>query len=257
MWEKERRTASQAARAAGRILAARFGRENRIRKKGELDLVTEADLASEKAILEILSRRFPNDGILAEEGGGYGGRASRIWFVDPLDGTTNFAHGFPFFAVSIGLEVGGEVALGVVYIPYFDEFFEAVKGSGAFLNGKAISVSKTRSLKDALLGTGFPYYVHERPKRVLDYFRRMVLLSQGVRRPGAAAIDLCYVAAGRFDGFWEEGLKPWDTAAGKIMVEEAGGVLTTFSGAPYSVHESTILAGNRPIHKAMLKALNR
>lgn len=256
MWEEERQIASLAAKAAGRILAGRFGRENHVRKKGELDLVSLADLESEKTIIEILGRRFPDDAIVAEEAGADGKDSERLWFVDPLDGTTNFVHSFPFFAVSIALQVRQEVVLGTVYVPYFEEFFEAIKGSGAFLNGEPISVSTTRELKDSLLGTGFPYYVHENPERVLDYFDRMVMAAQGVRRPGAAAIDLCYVAAGRFDGFWEEGLKPWDTAAGKIIVEEAGGKLSTFSGGPYSIYESTLVAGNPMIHEAMLKLIN-
>ncbi|MFZ7111571.1 MAG: inositol monophosphatase family protein [Desulfatiglandales bacterium] len=255
MWEKEIAIARLAAEEAGRILEGMMGRLNRVTKKGEIDLVTEADLASEKKIIELITAHFPEDGILTEESGEYRSRSNRIWLVDPLDGTTNFAHNFPFFAVSIALEVREEIVLGVVFNPRMDEFFEAVKGGGAFLNHQAVKVSQTRGMRDSLLATGFPYDIHEKPEGVMARFRQMVVLAQGIRRPGAAALDLCYVAAGRFEGFWEEGLKPWDTAAGAIILSEAGGRSSNYSGEVFSPYMKSIVASNSYIHPAMLKAL--
>ena len=184
------------------------------------------------------------------------GRPERVWIVDPLDGTTNFAHSFPFFAVSIGLEIERELVLGVVFNPILHERYEAVRGKGASLNDRPIAVSRVETLEDALLATGFPYTVHQDPERTLLHFRRMITRAQGVRRPGAAALDLCWVAAGCLDGHWEEGLKPWDSAAGGLILEEAGGRLTTYDGTPFSPHEKTIVASNGLIHEAMLRALN-
>ena len=252
MWEEEISTVSRAARAAGRILGRMFGNVTHIVKKGEIDLVTDADLEAEKAILDIIRRKYPDDGIHSEEAGRENSASERTWLVDPLDGTTNFAHGFPFFAVSIALQVKDEIVLGVVYNPYLKEYFEASKGSGAFLNHKPIRVSKTHLLSDALLATGFPYDVHDRPHEIMNIFTRMVGKARGVRRPGSAAIDLCYVAAGRFDGFWETGLKPWDTAAATVIVREAGGILSTFDGRPFSPYLDTVVASNRHLHKPLL-----
>lgn len=257
MWDKERQTAAHAAKEAGAVLIRLFGQVNRIVKKGEIDLVTEADLQAEKTILDAIGRDFPKDRTLAEETGEEGERSDRIWIIDPLDGTTNFAHSFPFFAVSIALEVEKEIVLGLVYNPFMNECFQAVKGGGAFLNDQPIRVSETRRLGDALLATGFPYDIHERPDEVLKFFRRMIASAQGVRRAGAAAIDLCYVAAGRLDGFWEEGLKPWDTAAGMLILSEAGGELRTYEGRPYSPYERTLVASNAFILQPMLETLNR
>ena len=256
MWEKEIATAHQAAEKAGEILNRMFGRVNKISKKGEIDLVTEADLRAEEAILHIISRAFPQDSVLTEETGGYNQRPDRVWIIDPLDGTTNFAHSFPCFAVSIALEVEREVVLGVVFNPYYDEFFEATKGMGAFLNSEPIRVSQTREIGESLLATGFPYDVHQHPHNVLELFKKMLVLAQGIRRPGSAAIDLCYVAAGRFDGFWEERLKPWDTAAGSVIVKEAGGKIGSYEGAPYTPYQDSIVAANPFIFEAMLSALN-
>lgn len=256
MWEDEMALACQAASDAGRILMSKLGRVNQIKKKGEIDLVTEADLASEKAIVGLINRHFPRDTILAEEAGTYRKRPERVWLIDPLDGTTNFTHNFPFFAVSIALEVEGDVVAGVVFNPFMNEFFEAVKGGGAFLNKKPITVSQTPFMGDALLATGFPYDVHERPEGVIDRFRRMIVHAQGLRRPGSAALDLCYVAAGIFDGFWEEGLKPWDTAAGTIIVSEAGGKISNYAGETYSPYMKNIVASNSRIHSAMLTVLS-
>jgi len=182
--------------------------------------------------------------ILSEEAGRRDEALHRTWLIDPLDGTTNFAHCFPFFAVSIALEIENEVVLGVVYNPYMNEFFEAAKGKGAYLNGEPLRVSATFSLQESLLATGFPYDIHERPEKVVRLFEKMIVRAQGIRRLGSAALDLCYVAAGRLDGFWEENLKPWDTGAGDIIVREAGGRLTTFWGGPYHPYLNSVVASN-------------
>lgn len=255
MWEKELHVARQAALAAGEVLNRTFGHVHQIIRKGEIDLVTNGDIESEGTILRMLKRRFPLDSVLSEEAGNYKNASNRKWVIDPLDGTTNFAHGFPFFAISIALEIDQETVLGLVYNPRMGESFEAVKGEGAYLNKNPIRVSATAHLGEALLGTGFPYDIHKNANRVMDLFTRMVAAARGVRRPGSAALDLCYVAAGRFDGFWEQGLKPWDTAAGALIVEEAGGKLTNYRGEPYTPYMETILAGNPLIHTAMMTAL--
>jgi myo-inositol-1(or 4)-monophosphatase len=253
---KEQLVAEKAAKRAGTALLHMVGRIRHIRKKGPIDLVTEADLRAERIILDAIQNAFPGDNILSEEAGARNSTtAARTWIIDPLDGTTNFAHGFPFFAVSIALQLEREPVLGVIYIPSSRELFEASRGRGAFLNKRPIRVSTIAGIGDALLGTGFPYYIHEQAQRIMPLFGRMIVTAQGVRRPGAASIDLSYVAAGRLDGFWEEGLKPWDTAAGVVLVEEAGGVLTTFEGTPYSPYDHTIVAANPAIHADMLKIL--
>lgn len=257
MFKKERSTARRAALESGRILNELFGNISRISKKGEIDLVTDADIRSEKAVIDRITHNFPNDRILAEEGGEQGDESDRMWIIDPLDGTTNFAHSFPFFCVSIGLQVEKEIVLGIVYNPYANEFFEAEKGKGAFLNKKPIRVSNNKKLRDCLVGTGFPYDVYKDPAPVLGLLKRMIMQVQGIRRAGAAALDLCYLAAGRLDGFWEQGLKPWDTAAGSIIVQEAGGVITDYSGRPYSPELKTLLASNPHIHDKMLNLLER
>ena len=258
MWEKEIDIARKSAREAGKILTRLFGNVNHIVKKGDIDLVTEADLQAERAILEMIHENFPRDNILSEEAGRQEEKISgRTWIVDPLDGTTNFAHGFPFFAISIALLIGKDIVLGVVYNPEMDEHFEAVKGRGAYLNGAPIQTSKTEQIKESLLATGFAYDIHENSQKVLKIFNKMITGAQGIRRPGSAAIDLCYVAAGRFDGFWEEGLKPWDTAAGVVIVNEAGGKVTTIEGGTYSPYLKSIVAANPFIHDALIEALNK
>ena len=229
-------------------------------KKGEIDLVTEADIRAQQEILSIIGEAFPSDHIMAEEGSQEeppARQSARTWLVDPLDGTTNFAHGFPFFAPSIALEEQGRLVVGVVYIPYMKELFHAVRGQGAYLNDQRLSVSKTDKIGEALVATGFPYDIHKRYRSVLALFQRMITAAQGVRRPGSAAIDLCYVAAGRFDAFWEESLKPWDTAAGCLIVEESGGKITTYEGAPYDPYKPTIVASNSLLHQAMLGIINK
>lgn len=256
MWEKEMETARLAALESGRILKELYGNISSISKKGEIDLVTEADLMSEKALIDAINSVFPNDWILTEETGEHGEVSDRRWIIDPLDGTTNFAHSFPFFSVSIGFQVENDVVAGIVYNPCMDEFFEAEKGKGALLNKEPIGVSDKNSLEESLAGTGFPYDIHENPDAVLEYLKRMIVRVQGVRRAGAASIDLCYVAAGRLDGFWEQGLKPWDTAAGSIIVQEAGGIITDYAGNPYNPFLESTLASCPGIHSKMLEALD-
>lgn len=241
-----------AARASGEILRARLGRTQRIRHKGEVNLVTEADEASEEAIVRELRAHFPTDSILAEEGTSGGANLARRWLVDPLDGTTNFAHGYPIFCVSIALEVDGITQLGVVYEPVLDELFTAVLGGGAFLNGRPIHVSQTQRLDQSLLSSGFPYD-RQQARVALPLFGRFVLRAQAVRRDGAAALDLCYVAMGRFDGFWEAPLQPWDVAAGALLVAEAGGRLSDYRGGPFRHQE--IVASNHHIHDQMLATI--
>ena len=256
MYENEREVAGRAARSAGELLKHKFGKVHHIVKKGDIDLVTEADLAAEEIILKMLRNHFPKDNILSEEAGARDLSSARTWVVDPLDGTTNFAHGFPFFAVSIALEIDKEMVLGIVYNPFMGEFFEARKGQGAFLNGRPIHVSNARNLSESLLATGFPYDIRERSNRIFERFRNMVVGSRGVRRAGSAAIDLCYVAAGRLDGLWEENLKPWDTAAGAVIVLEAGGKLSTCEGRVFTPYLQSVVACSPMIHGDMVKTLN-
>ena len=257
MYEIERKIADRAARSAGEVLKQKFGNVDHIGKKGEIDLVTEADVAAEKIILKMLSSHFPKESEDNIQSAGVRDLSSnRTWIVDPLDGTTNFAHGFPFFAVSIGLEIDAEIVLGIVYNPVMDEFFEARKGQGAFLNDRPIHVSNARNLSDSLLATGFPYDIRERSNRIFEQFRTMLLASRGVRRAGSAAIDMCYVASGRLDGLWEENLKPWDTAAGVVIVSEAGGKLSTCDGQAFTPYRQSLVACTPMIHGEMVKALN-
>jgi len=256
MLEKESSVIREAARESGNILTGLFGKIKNINKKGEIDLVTEADIQSEKSILKIIRENFPGDGILTEESGEMGNLSDRVWMIDPLDGTTNYAHSFPFFAVSIALQVKGEIVVGMVFNPILNELFEAIKGEGALLNGMPIKVTQTTALRESLLATGFPYSIYKEHKAVMDIFTRMIVRAQGIRRPGAAAIDLCYVATGRLDGFWEQGLNPWDTAAGSLIVREAGGMVSDYKGEAYSPFQKTIVAANPHIFKEMLRVLN-
>jgi myo-inositol-1(or 4)-monophosphatase len=250
-------TAIEAARLAGRILTdcARTGFGVRHKQK-VIDLVTDADLRSEQAVVETIAKAFPAHRILAEEKGLHADQESPYtWIIDPLDGTTNFAHGFPAYCVSIGLEHQGRTILGVVLDPTRDELFLARDGGGAFLNGAPLQVSATPTIDAALLVTGFAYDIRESARNNLGHFARFALRAQGVRRTGAAALDLCYVAAGRFDGFWEMKLHPWDTAAGALIVQEAGGRVTDFKGGPFSNYRDEIVASNGLIHDAMVGVL--
>jgi myo-inositol-1(or 4)-monophosphatase len=246
-----RRSAEQAARLAGRLLARRFTGARTIEYKGGIDLVTDADRASERALLGFLRRRHPGHGVLAEESGLTRGERVR-WVVDPLDGTTNYAHRVPHFCVSVAAEVDGRMVAGAVYDPIRRELFSAARGGGATLNGKRIRPSGLADLDRALMCTGFPYDVRERPEAPVGLFARVVRKVQGVRRMGSAALDLAYVACGRYDGFWEFGLKPWDVAAGGLLVEEAGGIYCGIDGGPFDLARGDVLACGRPM-EARLK----
>jgi myo-inositol-1(or 4)-monophosphatase len=239
--------AVETAIEAGGILLSEFDHPAKISYKGEVDLVTQADRRSEEAIVGRLRSYFPKHSIVAEEGGGQEGDARYRWLVDPLDGTTNFAHGYPCFAVSIGFEEAGELQVGVIYQPITKELFTTSRGEGAYLNEKRIRVSGIDHLSTSLLATGFPSTKRARNPNI-HYYWNFTLRSHGVRRDGSAALDLASVACGRFDGFWEFGLHPWDTAAGALLVREAGGVVTTFSGRPYRPGDYETLASNGRIH---------
>jgi myo-inositol-1(or 4)-monophosphatase len=252
--------ARSAARAAGALIRQRFpdpAREHQpvaIQHKGRIDLVTEVDTACERLIREELLGRFPDHSFLGEEGGASGQAEQPLWIVDPLDGTRSFAHGYPFVAVSIALEVAGQIRLGVVYDPLRDELFEATLGEGARLNGSPIKVSSTPRLGDALLVSGFPYRLAEIDNRPLfDLLREFILKSGGFRRDGAAALDFCYLAAGRIDGFWEFFLAPWDAAAGALIVTEAGGQVTDLAGLPFNIRRPQMLSSNGHIHREMVE----
>jgi myo-inositol-1(or 4)-monophosphatase len=239
------------AREAGTLLMEYFRRRVRVEYKGEADLVTEADRASEALIIRRIRERFPDHQILGEEGGETGAAGEFRWYVDPLDGTTNFAHGYPVFCVSLGLERAGKRIAGVVYDPTRDEMFAAGLGAGAFLNDTRIHVSTTAKLAEALVATGFPS--HKRHKNPNIYFyHQLTLRTHGVRRAGSAALDLCYVACGRYDGFWEFNLNSWDTAAGVLIAEEAGGTVGDFSGGPFQIASREVTASNGLIHQALL-----
>jgi myo-inositol-1(or 4)-monophosphatase len=248
--------AARAALAAGAVIRDLYGRTHQITHKGAIDLVTEADLAAEEKIIRILQAEEPGASILAEESSNsyQQAPAGPTWVIDPLDGTTNFAHGFPWFGTSIGFMRKGRSEVGVIYCPMSDELFCACRGAGAWLNGEWFRVSTAAALGHSLLATGFPYDIQQHPEMVLPALQAVLVRAQGVRRAGAAALDLAYVACGRLDGFWEIKLKPWDSAAGLLLVEEAGGRVTDFRGRSYSPFVPEILATNGLIH-AELAAL--
>ncbi|MEW6595182.1 MAG: inositol monophosphatase family protein [Thermodesulfobacteriota bacterium] len=249
--------AAKAALAAGTLLREYFDQPFAVRNKGAIDLVTEADVAAEEVVLNILRGAFPADAVLAEESANQyqGAPAGRAWVVDPLDGTTNFAHHFPWFAVSIAAVGGDASRAGVIYAPMLDELFCAAAGAGAWLNGNRLAVSSAATLQESLLATGFPYTIRERSSEVLAAVAALLPEAQGLRRAGAAAMDLAYVAAGRLDGFWEINLKPWDTAAGILLLAEAGGTVSTYSGRPYTPYVPELVASNGRIHQAMVERL--
>lgn len=251
--------AIETAREAGQILLDKYGRKINVSKKGDINLVTEADLVSEKLIIERIRSYYPKHAILAEESGESvavidGGDNRWKWIIDPLDGTTNFAHGYPCFCVTLALEHDGEIVVGVTYDPTRDELFAAEKNQGASLNGRKIHVSETQNLSDALLVTGFPYDFAQR-KDFARHITEFLLKARGVRRDGSAAIDMAYVACGRFDGFWEEGLNPWDVAAGLLLITEAGGRVSYYDDSPFSIYAPPITASNGSIHAEMLSVL--
>ena len=247
--------AIRVAKDAGRLLRDRVGTRIDVDHKGSINLVTDVDLASERLIREAISTYYPRHEVLAEEGGLSESGSEYRWIVDPLDGTTNYAHGYPIFCVSIALECKGEIVLGVVYDPMRDELFTAERGGGAALNNRAIHVSKTAELMQGLLSTGFPYDIKTSKLTNLDHWANFAMNAQALRRDGAAALDLCYVACGRVDGFWELNLSPWDTAAGALIVTEAGGRVTNFSGGPFSNYKPEVVASNGLIHDRMLEVL--
>jgi len=247
--------AISAAKEAGRIQMIHLGQIHSVEYKGEFNPVTEVDRLCDELIQRTILKAFPEHEIMTEESSFKKKGSPWRWIIDPLDGTTNYARGFPFFSVSIGLEIDGELNLGVVYIPPFDELFVATKGEGAFLNGIKLSVSQVDQLERSFLATGFPYDVQENPEVYLPYFHQFIKRSLAIRRPGSAAIDLCYVAAGRFDGFWELNLQPWDMAAGVLVIREAGGKVTDFGGRPINIYGGETLASNGFLHEQMLQVI--
>jgi myo-inositol-1(or 4)-monophosphatase len=249
--------ACEAARGAGGLLKENLHGKREIAYKGDINLVTEMDTRSERAVVGMLHAAFPDHGIVAEEETAIRNGSAYTWIIDPLDGTTNYAHGYPCFSVSIALAHEGAVVTGVVYDPMRDELFTAQSGQGAYLNGKKISVSRVDTLIQSLLATGFPYDRKVSEKNNMDFFHRLLMASQEVRRDGSAALDLCCVAAGRFDGFWELKLKPWDVAAGSLIVLEAGGVVSDLSGSAFDMHAEEILASNGRIHAKMVEELQK
>jgi myo-inositol-1(or 4)-monophosphatase len=249
---KELEAAISAAREAGGVLREGFGRQHSVRYKGEVDLVTEVDEQAEQVIQEILLGACPSYGMLAEEGGWHSGEEDARWIVDPLDGTTNYTHGLPIFAVSIALERVGEVVLGMVHDPMREETYVAERGGGATLNDEPISVSDTDEPNRALIATGFPYD-HDKMPEALALFGRFAVLTRGIRRLGSTALDLCYVASGRLDGYYERGIWAWDIAAGSLILEEAGGKVTDYRGSELDLEGREIVASNGALHPAMTR----
>ncbi len=260
MWQKSavssfEGVAHAAAARAGALLRARYRERHEVSYKGAVDLVTAVDREAEALIVDALVRAFPEHGIMAEESAARPSRDGYTWYVDPLDGTTNFAHGYPHFAVSMALSHEGELVFGLVYDPVRDERFAAVRGGGARLNGAPIAVSETGLLDHALLGTGFPYDRRQHADFYLAFWREALQRTQGVRRSGSAALDLCWLACGRLDAFWEWKLRPWDTAAGRLVVQEAGGRVSDFSGGLHSLTGEETAASNAILHGELLQML--
>ena len=249
--------AVDASQAAGVLLLHYAATGFQIEYKNPINLVTDADRAAEQCVIDHLKTRFPDHHFLAEERGrDDAGFSPYRWIIDPLDGTTNFAHGYPTYCVSIGLEYEKRCIIGVVFDPSRNELFTAIEHRGAQVNGRPIHASDTKTLDSSLLVTGFAYDIRETTRNNLDHFAKFALKAQGIRRTGSAALDLCYVAAGRFDGFWEVRLSPWDMAAGSVIAREAGGRLTDFSGKDLSIYGQELVASNGQIHEAMLAVLN-
>jgi myo-inositol-1(or 4)-monophosphatase len=253
--EHAKRVGIEAAYSGAKILRDQFGHISRIGQKGAFDLVTEADTASEKKIIQIIRNTFPDHAILAEESGVNHGNAECQWIIDPLDGTTNYAHRLPIFSIAIALAVQHEIVLGLVLNPMDGELFSAIAGKGAALNGNPIRVTSTATVHQSLLVTGFPYDFSKTIKPIMQRFSVCQNASQGVRRLGSAALDICYVACGRFDAFWEQNLKPWDKAAAAVIATEAGAVITDFANRPFALDQKEILVSNGAIHQEMLSLL--
>ena len=246
------------AKEAGSVIKEGFGKNFSIEfKTNESNLVTEIDQKSEKLIKEFISKEFPTHSILAEESGSTKGSSEYLWVIDPLDGTTNFAHGLPIFSVSIGVQKNGETICGVVYDVMRDAMYSAEIGNGTYCDSQKLSVSKNDNLKRSVLVTGFPYDIADNPNNAIERFGAFLRNSRAVRRLGSAAIDLCYVASGVFDGYWEVSLHPWDMCAGQLLVEEAGGVVTNFRNEKMNIYSKQILATNGLVHKSMLDILNK
>ncbi len=245
------------AKEAGSVIREGFGKSFKVEyKTGENNLVTEIDKASEKVITDFIRKKYPSHSILAEEGSGEQKDSEYLWVIDPLDGTTNFAHGLPIFSVSIGLQKNGETIAGVVYDVMRDIIFSAELGAGTFADSEKITVSKNDNLAHSMLGTGFPYNKKENPDKLFERFIALTKTARGVRRLGSAAIDFCYLASGVFDGFWEVHLHPWDICAGKLIVEEAGGLVTDFHGNKTNIYTKRILSTNGKIHEQVIKVMN-
>jgi len=249
------KTAMQCVTETKEIFINGYHQDKQIAYKGAVDLVTTIDKSVEEKVIDIIHDKYPDHDILAEESDEVKRASAYRWIIDPLDGTTNFAHSHPHFALSIALEKNDSLILGIVYNPISEELFYAEKGKGAYLNNKKISVSAISSLSQALLATGFPYDRHTNADLYVSELKKMMVVSQGIRRAGVASLDLCYLACGRFDGFWERKLKPWDVAASILIIEEAGGKITTFSGNQFSFSEKTILGSNQLIHQKMVSTL--
>jgi myo-inositol-1(or 4)-monophosphatase len=250
-------TAVEAVVRAGDMQMARFGSDVRVAKKGEIDLVTEIDLAVERMFRALIAERFPDHAVLAEEMGQTGEGASHQWVFDPLDGTTNYAHGIPIFCATVALEIDGVPTVAAVYDPNRRELFTAERGAGAWLNGNPLQVSTPATLVESVLVTGFPYDIHEpqRMQQIVGLFTAFLAQARAVRRLGSAAIDLCWVAAGRMEGFWEQALKPWDVMGGALIVEQAGGRVTNLDGSPWNAHGGNVLASNGHVHDEMLAVI--
>lgn len=249
--------AVRAVKESGQIQKKWLGKDKKVELKGEINLLTEVDRRCEARIIEIIKEVFPEHNILTEETPMPEGPSPYRWIIDPLDGTTNYAHGYPCFCTSVALELEEKIVVGAIYDPMLDELFTALQGKGAFLNGERIAVSATERLTNALICTGFPYDLRESPVNNVDHFNNFIMEARAVRRDGSAALDLCYVAMGRFDGFWELKLYPWNVAAGKLLVEEAEGSVTDFSGGPLDIYGQEILASNGRIHEEMVGVLQR
>lgn len=247
--------AKNAAAGAARIIMRQYGKTLQVDEKHRHDFVTEIDRQSEAFIIQTIRRAFPGHEILAEESGTHERPSPYRWIVDPLDGTTNYIHGIPFFAISIALEINGQIAAALVYEPVRQEWFTATADHGAFLNGRRIHVSSVADSAYSVLATGFPFRNYSKVDSYMKLFKFFMLNSSGIRRPGSAALDLCYLACGRFDGFWELNLSPWDVAAGSLIIKEAGGTVTDFRGGTDYIYSGTIVGSNSRIHSWMLDAI--
>jgi myo-inositol-1(or 4)-monophosphatase len=249
--------AIEAALEAGKYLKESVGKVLEVESKfgQETNLVTQIDKNAEEIIINKIRKKYPDHDFLAEESGSHNKQSEVRWIIDPLDGTLNFTHGMPLFSVSIAVEVKGVVVAGVVYEPNLDELFTAEKGNGAFLNKKPIHVSRVDTLIESMMVTGFPYTIKDNPDNAVQHFVNMLMKAQGIRRLGSAAVDLCYVACGRFDGFWEVFLSPWDMAAGVLLIQEAGGRFTDLSGKPSSIYNKQVLMTNGLIHEKVVEIL--